>query len=163
VIGFLLYLIILYVDSHNVSEKSRAFPMVVIVIAFIAAILKLLTYKFPRLKFLDPSGNVAKDVLSVDDSCEPVEEPVQSGEKEADAFSIPAKIFLIALWLISFAVGIYFIGFLPTLAVWLFIFMVGISRIKPAKALLLSVSTFAVLYIVFVILLKTYFSRGILF
>lgn len=163
VIAFLLYLIILYVDSHNVSAKSRAFPMVIIIVAFIAAGLKLLTYKFPRLKFLDPSGNVAKDVLSMNDSCGHIEEPMQARGEESEAFSVPVKIFLFALWLITFALGVYLIGFLATMAVWLFLFMAGISRVKPARALLLSVGTFAVLYIVFVILLKTHFSRGILF
>jgi len=163
VIGFLLYLIILYVDSFHVSAQSRAFPMVIIVISFIAAGLKLLTYKFPGLKFLDPSGNVAKEVLSLDESCDHIEEQAIPKEEAKDAFSVPVKIGLYALWLITFAVGVYFIGFLATFAVWLFLFMVGISKIKPAKALLLSVSTFAVLYIVFVILLKTHFPRGILF
>jgi hypothetical protein len=67
------------------------------------------------------------------------------------------------LWLMTFAGGIYFIGFLPAMAVWLFIFMVGISKIKWTRALLLSVCTFAVLYLSFVTLLGTNFSRGILF
>ncbi|MEW6671927.1 MAG: tripartite tricarboxylate transporter TctB family protein [Thermodesulfobacteriota bacterium] len=165
VIGFLLYLIILFVDSFNTSEKSRAFPLIVIIVSLVAVGLKLLIYQFPQFKFLDPSGNVAKDVLSMDDSCDQSqsEAPAGTQENETHSFSVPVKIFLFVLWLITFAAGVYYLGFLATLAVWLFFFMAGISRIKPLKALLLSVCTFTILYAVFVMLLKTHFPSGILF
>jgi hypothetical protein len=164
-IGFLIYLLILYLASAKLSAGSRAFPMAVIVISLIAVGLKLLTLQFKGLQWLDPSGNVAAGIIEKASEgsellCEaPTEEQEVKQPKPPPALTIV----LFLLWLITFAAGIYFIGFLPTMAVWLFIFMVGISKIKWTRALLLSVCTFAVLYLSFVTLLGTNFSRGILF
>jgi hypothetical protein len=62
-IGFLIYLLILYLASAKLSAGSRAFPMAVIVISLIAVGLKLLTLQFKGLTWLDPSGNVAAGII----------------------------------------------------------------------------------------------------
>lgn len=163
-IGFLIYLLILYLASAKLSAGSRAFPMAVIVVSLIAVGLKLLTFQFKGLKWLDPSGNVAAGIIEkASEGSELIgETPLEQEVKQPKPPPV-LTIALFLLWLITFAVGIYFIGFLPTMAVWLFIFMVGISKMKWTRALLLSVSTFAVLYLSFVTLLGTNFPRGILF
>jgi hypothetical protein len=169
--GFLVYLIILYLDSSKLSAGSRAFPMAVIGISVIVIALKLLTFRFSWLKFLDPSGDVAKSVIEKagKDSGLVIDEPPRkeidepSEKKEGKPGSRAVVISLFMLWMVTFAVGIYLIGFLLTLALWLLIFLIGLSRIKPARALLLSVCTFAALYVCFVMLLGINFPRGILF
>jgi hypothetical protein len=163
-IGFLIYLLVLYLASAKLSAGSRAFPMAVIVVSLIAVGLKLLTLQFKGLKWLDPSGNMEAGLVekASEDSdlvCETPPEQEVKLPKPPPVLTVA----LFLLWLITFAVGIYFIGFLPTMAVWLFIFMAGLSRIKWTKALFLSVCTFLVLYFSFVTLLGTNFPRGILF
>jgi hypothetical protein len=162
-IGFLIYILILYVNGSKLSADSLLFPKVIISISVIAVGLKLLTLRFPRLKFLDPSGNVAKDVLHIAEECGGIgtENPSKMESEKSGSRAVAIALFM--LWLITFAAGVYYIGFLPTMAVWLFFFMAGISKIKVVKALMLSISTFAVLYVVFVMLLSTHFPRGILF
>jgi hypothetical protein len=163
-IGFLIYLLVLYVASAKLSAGSRAFPMAIIGVSVIVVGLKLLTLQFKSLKWLDPSGNVAQGII--EKAKEGRDLSVCEGEakeEEKEPESRLRTISLFMLWLISFAGAIYFIGFLPTMAVWLFIFMVGISRIKWTKALLLSVCTFAVLYLTFVTMFGANFPPGILF
>ena len=161
--GFLVYLLILYLDSANLSEGSRAFPMAVMGVSLIAVALKLLTLQFERLRWLDPSGNVAEGII---EKAGKGSGPVCEGAAERETRTPESPLLTIALfmvWLITYAVAIYFIGFLPTLGAWLFIFMVVLSRIKWTRALLLSGCTFAVLYLCFVTALGTRFPPGILF
>ncbi len=163
-IGFLIYLLVLYAASAKLSAGSRAFPMAVIVVSLIAAVLKLLTVHFKSLKWLDPSGNVAQGII--DKAKEGRDLSMCEGEAKKEEKELESPLFTIMLfmvWLITFAAAIYFIGFLPTLAVWLFVFMVGISKIKWTRALLLSVCTFAVLYLTFVTMFDANFPPGILF
>jgi hypothetical protein len=163
-IGFLIYLLILYLASAKLSAGSRAFPMAVIVISLIAVGLKLLTLQFKGLQWLDPSGNVAAGIIEkASEGSDLLGETPTEQEVKPPKPPPALTIALFMLWLITFAAGIYFIGFLPAMAAWLFIFMVGISRIRWTRALLLSVCTFAVLYLSFVTLLGTNFPRGILF
>lgn len=163
-IGFLIYLLILYLASAKLSAGSRAFPLAVIVVSLIAVGLKFLTFRFKGLQWLDPSGNMAAGIIEkASEGSELVCEkpPEQEVKQPQPPPALTISLFL--LWLITFAIAIYFLGFLPTMAFWLFIFMVGLSRIKWTRALLLSVCTFAVLYLSFVVLLGTNFPRGILF
>jgi hypothetical protein len=90
-----------------------------------------------------------------------IDEPPEKKDEKPGSRAVVISLFM--LWMVTFAAGIYLIGFLPTLAAWLFFFLIGLSRIKPARALLLSVCTFAVLYVCFVILLGINFPNGILF
>ena len=168
-IGFLIYLLILYLASAKLSAGSRAFPMAIMGVSVIAVVLKLLALQFKRFEWLDPSGNVAKGIIEKASKesglvCQgPAEAEPQPQESTLPKQPPLLTIVLFLLWLSTFAAAIHFIGFLPTMGVWLFIFLVGLSRIKWQKALLLSVCTFALLYLSFVTLLGTNFPRGILF
>ena len=57
--GFAVYLIILIQGSVHLSACSLGFTRAIIVGSIILIIFKLLIFKFTRLKFLDPSGEIA--------------------------------------------------------------------------------------------------------
>ena len=135
--GFAVYLIILIQGSVHLSAGSRDFPRPIIVGSIILIILKLLIFKFPRLKFLDPSGEIA-----VKPNLGEMKSKEQQVEKEKKGASRLYIVSLFLLWLATFPVGIYLIGYLPTMAIWMFVFMIGISKIKLRLAIILSVCTF---------------------
>jgi len=164
IVGFVAYMLILYLNSSKLSSASKAFPFAVMGVSAFVIVLKLLTYLFPKLKFLDPSGEVGKKrevETSVDNDILPDEPEGEHGAQPHGSRLF--TVFLFIVWLATFPCGMYLIGFLPTLFIWLMIFMLGLSRLKVTLALPLTVGTFAVLYALFGLLLKLNFGHGILF
>ena len=161
--GFAAYLAVLYISSAKLSPASKAFPFTIIYLSVIVLVLKFLTYRFPKLRFLDPgAGKKKKEEGETDsDGDEGNAGPVaQDGRK---ALSPAATVLLFMLWLVTFPVGIYLFGFLPTMLVWMLVFMIGLSGLSIKLALILGVGTFSALYAAFGLLLKLHFGSGILF
>ena len=163
IVGFSAYLAVLYFSSAKLAPASKAFPFAIMGLSVFVIILKFLTYRFPKLKFLDPSGEVGKkrEVETDVDSDVRNEENVAPAEKMQKSRLVTVILFL--LWLVTFPGGIYIFGFLPTLFVWLLVFMLGLSKLKLPLALILGVTTFSALYVMFGLLLKLNFGKGILF
>ncbi len=161
--GFAAYLAVLYFSSAKLASASKAFPFAIICLSLVVIVLKVLTYRFPKLKFLDPSGEMGKKrkVETDVDSDVRNEEPVVNDEKMQRSRLLTVALFLI--WLATFPAGIYLFGFLPALFLWLLVFLVGLSRLKLQFALILGVATFSALYAMFGLLLKLNFGKGILF
>lgn len=162
--GFAIYLLVLYIDSAKLSASSRALPMGIMVTSVIIIALKLLVYVFPnKLKFLDDS--IKKSMTKSNNDGDDVGVAVTVvTELLGPAWGSEILIVsLIMLWLATFPVGIYFIGFLYTMFIWMFVFLIGVSRVKWLKALYLSVGTFVSLYVLFVVFLDMVFPLGILF
>ncbi|MDI7258637.1 MAG: tripartite tricarboxylate transporter TctB family protein [Thermodesulfobacteriota bacterium] len=156
VIGVAIYLIVLIIEGFGLSPDSLTFPVPIIVTAGVIIGLKWLIYKFPQLNFLDPKGNINSMIRGGGD------QPPQEQEAPDSPSSIYEPIAFI-IWLITFPLGIYLLGFMVTVGIWMFGFLFVISKIKLLKALLISGSTLAGIYIIFVGILKVHFPPGSLF
>lgn len=153
--GVAVYLAILYFASDTLAPASKALPMAVMAFTALVIAVKVLAHAVPQLQSLDSSGGKSKR------SGEGGGEPAESDVNRRGSHLRTAFVCLVAM--AAFPLGIYLIGLLPTLFVWLMAFMVGPSRIKIARAAVLGVSTWAVLYGLFGVLLKVNFPGGVLF
>jgi hypothetical protein len=162
-IGSAAYLAILYLSSAKLAPASKAFPFAIIGLSVLIILLKFLTYRFPKLRFLDPgAGKIKKqegetDLIAEEDNGAPATE---IGQKQ---LSPGLTVVLFLVWLATFPVGIYLFGFLPTMLIWMLIFMIGLSRLGIKLSLILSIGTFSAMYAAFGLLLKLHFGSGILF
>lgn len=155
-LGVAIYLVVLIIAGSGLSPETLLFPGLIMVAAGVIIGLKLLTYKFPKLKFLDP-GNTLDSMIR-----EKADQTPQAEEVSGKPSSIYEPIAFI-LWLITFPLGIYLVGFVATLGAWLFGFLFLISRIKLFKSLLICVCTLVGIYLIFMGILKVHFPQGILF
>ena len=154
--GVAIYLIILIIAGSGLSPETLLFPGLIMVAAGAIIGLKLLIYKFPKLKFLDP-GNTLDLIIR-----EGADQAPQGDEVPRKRSSVYEPLAFI-LWLITFPLGIYLIGFVTTLGMWLFGFLFLISRIKLFKSLLICICTLLGIYVIFMGILKVHFPQGILF
>jgi len=156
ILGVVIYLTVLIISSIKLAPGSREFPSVIIGAAFVIIILKFLTYIFPRLKFLDPSSSMA--TLQ--------RRPEQSQQAGQDDGVIPRSVFkpgAFIIWLATFPLGAYLIGFLPAIFSWLFLFLMLLSKIKLKQALIICAGMFLAVYLMFIYILEIRFPTGILF
>jgi hypothetical protein len=154
--GVAIYLIVLIIAGSGLSPDSLAFPGLIMAAAGVIIGLKLLIYKFPQLKFLDPGSNIVSMIRGEADQT--LQEQGASGKPSS---TYEPVVFII--WLVTFPLGIYLLGFLVTVGVWLFGFLFVISRLKLLKALLICGCTLVGIYVIFVGILKVHFPPGGLF
>jgi len=155
-IGVAIYLVVLIIAGSGLSPETLLFPGLIMLAAGAIIGLKLLIYKVPKLKFLDPGNTLDSMVREKTDQ-------TPKGEETPNERSSIYEPLAFILWLITFPLGIYLVGFVTTLGVWLFGFLFLISRIKLLKALLICVCTLGGIYAMFVGILKVHFPQGILF
>ncbi len=155
-LGVAIYLVVLIIAGSGLSPETLLFPGLIMVAAGAIIGLKLLIYKVPKLKFLDP-GNTLDSMIR-----ERADQTPQAKEVSNKRASIYEPLAFI-LWLITFPLGIYLVGFVTTLGVWLFGFLFLISRIKLLKSLLICFCTLGGIYVIFVGILRVHFPQGILF
>ena len=163
IIGFVVYMAVLYMSSIRLSVQAKAFPLGIMAVAAIVVAIKLLTFKFPALKFLDPSGEIGVKKHTEKDDEDAVLKPEDKPKEASDMGNVTQTIILFLVWLGTFPIAVYFVGFLIAVAVWTFIFMVGLSRLKLVKALIMTVGTWVAIYILFGLFLKLNFPVGALF
>jgi hypothetical protein len=155
-VGVAIYLIILIIAGVGLSPDSLLFPGLIMVAAGVIIGLKLLIFKFPQLGFLDPGSNIGSMIRGDTDQAS------QEQEKTSAPLPLSGPVAFI-VWLVTFPLGIYLVGFVVTVGVWLFGFLFVISRLKLLKALIICVCTLAGIYIVFIVALKVHFPPGLLF
>lgn len=155
-LGVVIYLVVLIIAGSGLAPETLLFPGLIMIATGAIIGLKLLIYKFPKLKFFDP-GNTLGSMIKANPEQTPQE--VEPGDKRASIYEPLAFI----LWLITFPLGIYLVGFVTTLGVWLFGFLFLISRIRLIKSLLISVCTLLGIYAIFMGILKVHFPGGVLF
>ena len=156
IVGVVIYLIVLIINSIKLAPASREFPSVIIGAAFVIIGLKFLTYIFPRLKFLDPSSSMATLQRRQ-------EEPQQPQE---DTSAIPPSVFkpgAFIIWLATFPLGAYILGFLPAIFSWLFLFLMLLAKVRLRLAVTICACMFLAVYLVFIFTLEVRFPTGILF
>lgn len=161
-VGFLVYMLVLYLSSFKLSPQSKAFPMAIMGVAVCVVAVKLLTLHFPALRFLDPSGDLVKKKGEPrGDGNDVKREKAEPSEARLRHRNLVVLLFL--LWLAAFPAGIYYLGYTIALAVWTFVFMVGLSRINLVKAVLMTACIWAVIYVLFGVFLGLHFPAGALF
>jgi hypothetical protein len=155
-IGIAIYLVVLIIAGSGLSPDSLLFPGLIMVAAGVIIGLKLLIYRFPRLRFLDPGSNIVSMISGEADQAS----QEQGGTSTPLSLSGPVAFII---WLITIPLGIYLVGFVVTVGVWLFGFLFVISKLKLLKALIMCVCTLAGIYIIFIGALKVHFPPGLLF
>jgi len=156
IVGVVIYLIVLIINSIKLAPGSREFPSVIIGAAFVIIVLKFLTYIFPRLKFIDPSGSMASLQKRVK----------KSQDGEPDDSVIPQAVFkpgAFIIWLATFPLGAYLIGFLPAIFSWLFLFLMLLAKVRLRMAIIICAGMFLAVYLMFIYTLEIRFPPGILF
>jgi len=160
-VGLLIYMIVLYLNSFKLSPQSKAFPMAIMGVAVIVVGVKLLTLLVPRLGFLDPSGDIVKKREKTQASGEA--KKAETGPQEVRLRRRNLTVILFLAWLAAFPAGIYCLGYTVALAAWTLIFTVGLSRIGLVKALVMTACIWVVIYVLFGVFLGLNFPAGALF
>jgi hypothetical protein len=157
---FLAYLLILAFTDTQLSKRTLVYPRTIIVISLVLLGIKCIAMFVPRLSFL--LGETAKDAYKTVDDGDELETENQK------VFMSPARAqkYIIAkfmIWMITFMGGIYLIGFIPSMPIWLFIFCFFLSKLKLTKSIAITLGMFVGIYVTFVIILKMHFPTGNLF
>jgi hypothetical protein len=151
------YLLLLSFKDTHLSKRTLVYPRTIIAISFILLALKLIAMFVPKLKFL--LGGAADDIYRVWDTDEERPSKVSLSPARSQKH-IVAKFMA---WMISFVVGIYYLGFIPSMPAWLFIFCFFLSKLGFKKSAIITVSMFIGVYVTFVMILRMHFPGGILF
>ncbi len=160
-VGFLVYMLVLYLSSFKLSPQSKAFPMAIMGVAVVVVALKLLTLRLPALKFLDPSGEIGKTEKAGREGKETKKTEEAPTEYRLRHRSVVVLLFL--LWLATLPAGIYYLGYVIALPIWAVVFMTGLSRIKPVWAVVMTACLWGFIYVLFSVILGLNFPVGALF
>ena len=166
-VGIAAYIIVLFACSGDISAKAKTMPIAVGVLCLALIVLEAVLMLFKKT----PLSDNAKKAEMPSEVNADVEADVQAIEGEAaEAVSQKKKLsevtqrtIVYIVWLISFGFSIDILGFLATLAIWLFALLRFGSKATWLQTVLITAGTMVFVYVVFVKILAVRFATGLLF
>jgi hypothetical protein len=129
------YLAVLVINSDKLRNTSKAMPLALCVLCTILIIIKVMWLYF--------RGDVSEET------------------SKTPVFQYPSLAFLV--WLVIIGCSVYYVGYLVTIAVMLFVILKFFSKATTAQTICITAGTSLFLYVLFVCLLSVRFPKGILF
>jgi len=150
----LVFILIVILTSLTYSPQARLIPLLIGGVTLILGILVLISEFYPGLlRTLDVS------LMDFATSATPTE---TDSEKPTE-MQVVKKVLNISIWLASFLVLIYFIGFLISIGVFVLLFLKVYGKRSWVKTIIVSVLTWGFIYGTFEMFIKVELFRGILF
>lgn len=149
------YFLFLYFESFNYRPRSRLFPTIVVIIFVTSCIIELFGKLLPE-KYIPKHESILDEYM---------DEAIVEDQTDVMGLVIYKKRLKVISWLLLFIGIIVAVGFIPAIALFLFVFQVYYAgeEYSYAKAALFSVVALAMIYIIFVVLLGTPFYEGAIF
>jgi hypothetical protein len=159
IVLLLLCSTIAFVTALDFTPRGRAFPLIVIVILIVLLLLKLLTIVSPKMAakvdihgFAFPEHKEAEpcNIVLTDDK-----------KKLVDQAKWPNEL-LMLFWLVFLLAFLYLIGFLPTIPLFLFMFLKYQGKHGWFVSSVTSLAVLVFTYVLFVVVLSVPFPEGLL-
>ena len=148
-----VYVLVLLVLSFGYSVKSRLFPLMVIVPTMVFLALRFISMASTRLSIiLEPEVGMV-DIEKVRRLAHTADERTVTANGRGE--------FKVILWTLSLVALVYFLGILPAIAVYVFLFVRFYARNKVLTSAVYTVATWIFVYIIFVAMLQTRLYTGI--
>lgn len=156
--GIAIYILILFANSLALPAKAKIMPIAVGSICLALIVLEAIIMLCSKPKE-EKQGKSAE--TGSEDTGNGAPATIGVTSKKTD--ETVKRAILYSVWLISFGFSINILGFIVTLAIWLFILLQFASNATLKQSLLITIGTLIFVYIVFVKLLAVRFTAGLLF
>jgi len=151
---FLTFLII----ASSYDHQTRMFPFIIGFPGLILCVILFSSYYIPAVsKRLNTIKQ--KEFFKIDD----IEEQENIEKKKKELKKISLKELNITIWIIGLLFTLYILGFMVTIPLFIFLFSKFREKENLIVSILFSVSSWVVIYIIFILILKAQLYGGIFF
>lgn len=151
---FLIFVII----ASSYDRQTRMFPLIIGVPGLILCVILFSSYYIPAVnKRLTTIKQ--KEFFKAHDK----EEQEDDEKKKKEFKNTFLKELNITIWIIGFLITVYMLGFMTTIPLFTFLFLKFREKENLIISILFSTSSWVVIYIMFIVILKAQLYGGILF
>ena len=163
-IGFSIFLFLIFLTAIIIAfgydSTTRMFPLVVGLPGAILCAIIVSSYYIPAVKKRITTIK-QKEFFQAYDKDE--EEQEDDGKKEKEYKIASLKELNISIWTICLLITIYILGFMPTIPLFVFIFLKFREKESLKSSILISLGAWIVIYVLFILLLKAQLWSGLFF
>lgn len=163
-IGFSLFLLLVYLTfviiAFGYGSTTRMFPLVVGLPGLILCAIILSSYYIPAVNKRITTIK-QKEFFKAYDRDKEEQEDDEKKEKEYKIASL--KELNISIWIIGLLIVIYILGFMPSIPLFVFLYLKFREKESLISSILVSIGTWIVIYILFILLLKAQLYGGLFF
>lgn len=159
---FSLFLLLMFLTSVIIAisydRQTRMFPLIIGVPGLILCVILFSSYYIPAVsKRLTTIKQ--KEFFKAQDK----EEQEDDEKKKKEFKKVSLKELNITIWIIGLLIIIYILGFMITIPLFIFLFLKFREKENLIISILFSVSSWVVIYIMFILILKAQLYGGIFF
>lgn len=159
---FSLFLLLMFLTSVIIAisydRQTRMFPLIIGVPGLILCVILFSSYYIPTVsKRLTTIKQ--KEFFKANDK----EEQEDDEKKKKEFKKVSLKELNITIWIIGLLIIIYILGFMITIPLFIFLFLKFREKENLIISILFSVSSWVVIYIMFILILKAQLYGGIFF
>lgn len=159
---FSLFLLLMFLTSVIIAisydRQTRMFPLIIGVPGLILCVILFSSYYIPAVsKRLTTIKQ--KEFFKANDK----EEQEDDEKKKKEFKKVSLKELNITIWIIGLLIIIYILGFMITIPLFIFLFLKFREKENLIISILFSVSSWVVIYIMFILILKAQLYGGIFF
>ncbi|MDN5301010.1 MAG: hypothetical protein PWQ60_524 [Thermoanaerobacteraceae bacterium] len=161
-IGFSCFLLMIFlvftIIAIGYNPQARVAPLVVGIPAIFLSALLLVSYYIPAV---DKKINTMKQMELFE-----MEEKKKKGDNKQNKEEKKEPIIRelnITLWIIGLLLSIYILGFIIAIPIFVFLYLMFREKEKLSTSIIVSLGTWAGIYVMFIILLKAQLYGGVFF
>jgi len=159
---FSLYLIIFFlifaIIASSYDRQTRMFPLIIGVLGFILCVILFSSYYIPAVRKRLTTIK-QKEFFKTYDK----EEQEDDKKKKNELKKISLKELNIIIWIVGLLITIYILGFMITIPLFIFVFLRFREKENLMTSILISAGSWAIIYVMFRLLLGAQLHSGILF